>query len=567
MELPPYTPTVPGMLHHISTHFGDVEALVCGADRLTYRGLEQRSARLANAMLAQGLGKGSRVAILMKNSPDFAVTFMAAARIGALVSPLSTLFQAPELAWVLRHADINTLFMDSSYLGHDYLDRMELAFPALRGAGSPRLRLVDAPFLRHVHVYGQFDRAWATDAGKLLDHPNAGDASATRTLQAVESEVCPADLFFVVYTSGSTGLPKGVVHYHGNAIRHSYRMAAEYMMLEEGDRIASARPWFWIAGLSANLLYTLQVGGCLVIQERDDPHTTMELIDTEDVTFISGRPPQFATLAATMDAEQSPYSFRLLGNNTAGVVRRPPDAGGTVQFINERLEGRIPARKMNKDISHFASFYGMSETLAAHTAWPQPNYLPHDKVPSSGRAMSGVEHKIVDQASGALLGADQPGELYVRGYSLMQGLYKREREETFDPDGFYPSGDICVIDADGYLRVRGRMDDMTKISGANVSLTEVEQVLNLMPGVRTSAVFALQESGESGSNRLVAGVLTIPAAPINEEQVIAYLKSQLSSFKVPRRVLLFDPEDVPHTGSGKVIRREFQALIEQALEE
>ena len=111
------------------------------------------------------------------------------------------------------------------------------------------------------------------------------------------------------------------------------------------------------------------------------------------------------------------------------------------------------------------------------------------------------------------------------------------------------------------------MDDMTKISGSNVSLTEVEQVLNLMPGVRTSAVFALQESGESGSNRLVAGVLTIPAAPINEEQVIAYLKSQLSSFKVPRRVLLFDPEDVPHTGSGKVIRREFQALIEQALEE
>lgn len=564
MKEPPFPPTVPGLLRHIATKYADLEALVGPDGRLTYRQLEQQSARLATALLARGIGKGTRVALLMKNSPAFAVTFFAAARIGALVTPLSTLFQAPELAWALRHADTHMLFMDAGYLGHDYVARMEQAFDGLREAQSTTLHLPDAPYLRHVFVHGENHPRWACDARALaLADERVVAVEQAGLLERVEAQVTPADLFFSVYTSGSTGYPKGVVHYHGSAIRHSYRMAFEYMMAREGDRIASARPWFWVAGLSASLLYTLQAGACLVIQERDDPYITLDLIDREGVSLFSGLAPQFASLNATLDAENSRYTIRLLGNNTAGIALRGRASGEQVTFVNERLERRVPAATRTKDITHLPSFYGMSETLAAHTAEPQPDYLPDDKVPSSGRAMAGVEHKLVSPETGARVGPNERGELYVRGSTLMAGLYKRERAETFEPDGFYRTGDICLIDEDGFLRVRGRMDDMVRISGANVSPVEVERTLNAMAGVRNSAVFAM--TGDDGRPQLVAAVLTIPAAPVTESEVIRYLKDRLSFYKVPKRVLLFDPDEVPHTGTGKIIRRELEPMVRKAL--
>lgn len=554
------------MLKHVTAKFGDLEVVARGSDRLTYNQLDQRSAQLAKGMLAQGIGKGSRIALLMKNGPDFAVTFMAAARIGALVNPLSTLFQPPELAWVLRHADIDTLFMDTNYLHHDYLDRMEEAFPELKRTQNPILYLPDAPYLRHVHIFGEGNRPWAQKLPQsLVEHPNIKAIDEAGLLEQAEEEVYPSDLSFVIYTSGSTGNPKGVVHYHGNAVRHSYRMGHEYMLIDKGDRIASARPWFWIAGLSANLLYTMQKGGCVVVQEKDDPHCVIDLIEKEKLTFISGLSPQFSSLSATLDAENSPYTFRLVGNNTGGIALRPTKPGEDVKFVNERLENRIPAAKMNKTIDHFASFYGMSETLAAHTGLPHPNYLPEDKVPSCGRAFSGMEHKIVDQETGKILGPNEPGELYVRGYSIMDGLYKQERRDTFEPDGFYRTGDICAIDEDGYLTISGRVDDMVKVSGANVSPIEVERALNLMTGVRDCAVFAFPNS--DGKMILVAGVLSIPAAPITEQEAIDYLKSQISSFKVPKRIFMFDREEVPHTGSGKIVKRQFKPMVQKALEQ
>ena len=565
---PPYVPTVPGFLRHIAAEYGELEALALGDDRLTYAGLEQRSARLADALLAEGLGKGSRVGLLMKNAPDFAVTLMAAARIGAVAVPLSTLYQAPELARVLRHADIDTLFTDARFLGHDYLSRLESALPGLARAGAP-LRLEDAPYLRRVFVYGGHDRDWARSPEDLARHPDLAAVRQRGLLARVEQQVSPADLFFVIYTSGSSGVAKGVMHCHGSALRHSYRMANEYTVAGRGDRTVGSRPWFWIGGLSANLLYTLQVGGCLVILGREDPQRTIELIETDNISFVSGSPPQLATLRAAMDARQSPYRLRMLGQNTAGVCLQA-NARDPVRFVNERLQQRVPAASLNQDHSRFASYYGMSETLAAHTAWPHPHYLPEAKAPSSGRAISGTEHKLVDPHTGAVCAAGEAGELQVRGYTLMSGLYKQEREATFEPDGFYRSGDICTVDADGFVRVRGRIDDMVKISGANVSPLEVEQALNRVPGVRSSGVFALSRgsgrAGERSALKLVAGVLRIPGATLTEQAVIEHLKQRLSSFKVPRRVLFFDLQAVPHTGSGKIMKREFRQIVEQALD-
>ena len=564
---PPYTPTVPGFLRHVAAEYGDLDALILGDDRLTYSGLERRSALLAKGMLAEGLGKGSRVGLLMKNSPDFAVTMMAAARIGAVVVPLSTLYQAPELAQVVRHADIDTLFMDASFLGHDYVSRLESALPALSRASAPLL-VEYAPYLRRIFVSGDCGRQWARAPDDLAEHPDMGAVLRTGLLERVENEVTPADLFFVIYTSGSSGVAKGVMHCHGSVLRHSYRMANEYMVAGRGDRTLGFRPWFWIGGLSANLLYALQVGGCLVILGRENPQRAIELIETENISFVSGSPAQLATLQAAMDAQKGPYRLRMLGQNTAGVCLGP-NAHRSTYFVNERLQRRVSAASLNKDVSRFASFYGMSETLAAHTAWPYPNYLPEAKAPSSGRAISGTEHKLVDPQTGAVCGAGEAGELHVRGYTLMSGLYKQEREATFELDGFYRSGDICTVDADGFLRVRGRIDDMVKISGANVSPLEVEQALNRVPGVRSSAVFALpQGPGGAGGRpalRLVAGALTIPGAPVTEQVAIDFLKQRLSAFKVPARILFFDPQNVPHTGSGKIMKREFRQIAEQAL--
>ena len=161
MAFPDYEPTIPTFLHHVSQEFGDSPLVVLNGERITYRDSERKSAKLAQSLLAAGIGKGSRVGILMPNGPDFAVAFFAASRIGALVVPINTFFKAPEMAYVLRHADVDTLLMWPELLGNDYVERLEQCAPSLAKLDTPEIFVPELPYLRRVVIWGNSSPAWA----------------------------------------------------------------------------------------------------------------------------------------------------------------------------------------------------------------------------------------------------------------------------------------------------------------------------------------------------------------------------------------------------------------------
>jgi acyl-CoA synthetase (AMP-forming)/AMP-acid ligase II len=549
---PPYAPTVPNMLGHAARHYGEGDFLVRGDDRLTFAELERRSLAAARALVAAGVGKGSHVGVLLPNGPEFAVAFMAAARIGAVVIPMSTLYQARELAWVLNHADIDTLIIAPSYLNHDYVARLEQALPGLAGQRSRRLLLGDAPHLRRVYVWADAAPAWARNANALL----GGDEEVRDELvHALEAAVTPADHAFMIYTSGSTAEPKGVVHTHGNSVRHSYQMATVYGLPKRGERVLSSRPFFWIAGLSATLFYAMHGGFCLVIPGSGEPADYLRLMETERADFVTGTGASFAAIAKQAAAEDGPLSLVQIVTDYAGVVDRnatPP------RFVCARLEALIPAAEAERTRARMPSIYGMTETTSAYVSLPAPERVPEDKRGANGKPAPGAFVRVVDPETRQPLPPGQPGELLAGGYSLMAGLYKRERHETFLGEVLYPTGDMCKVDEDGWVTFVTRLSEMIKISGANVAPLEVESLLNAREAIRESAVVGVERDRRT---ELVAAVILHDGARVDEEALIAELKGELSSFKVPKRIVVMTDAEVPRTATGKIHKPRLQTLL------
>ncbi|MBV9509674.1 MAG: acyl--CoA ligase [Caulobacteraceae bacterium] len=562
MTTPDYLPTMPNMVRHIGARYGEKDALIRGPRRLTYAELERESALIARGMLAQGLGKGSRIGLLMPNSPDWVAMLLAIMRIGGVAVPMSTLYQAPEMRYVLGHADICTLVIAGRYLRHDYLERLEAALPGLAGQARDRLALPSAPYLRSIVVWNGADqppdRPWASAGPEVfLKAARALPAMDEAMLQAAEANVTPADPCCIIYTSGSTAEPKGVVHLNGAFIRHSYQMANDYWPFLEGDRIASVRPFFWVAGLSATLFHSLHLGACLIYPEPDTPAEIRRLIETEGVTGVSGTGGWMGTVRTDEAFADGEYRLHQVANDCCLLAARQADGG--YALVNPRLEKTIGAAALPLPLDRLPRNFGMTEALGAHTAEPAPALIPEDKRGAFARPVPGVHLKIVDRETRRPLPPGEIGELLVSGYSLMDGLYKRERSQVFTADGFYPTGDLCVLDEDGFLTFTGRAGDMVKVHGANVAPLEVESHLNAMPEVEESAVVGLPIGG--GDSLLVAAVTPRGAAQLTEAELIERLKPLLSSFKVPKRIVFMGGDELPKTGSGKIKKAALAALL------
>ncbi|MFW6092885.1 MAG: class I adenylate-forming enzyme family protein [Pseudomonadota bacterium] len=552
--LPPYDPTIPNMLAHAGEHHGERELLVRGGQRLGFRELEARSLTLARRLVAEGVSKGSHVGVLLPNGPEFAVAFLAAARIGAVVIPMSTLYQARELGWVLRHADMDTLIVAPAYLNHDYLERLEQALPGLTASGGDTHFLEEAPHLRRIYVWGERVPAWARPLTEAEDGAWVSEA----LVRALEAAVTPADPAFMIYTSGSTAAPKGVVHTHGNSMRHSYQMATVYALPKAGERVLSPRPFFWIAGLSATFFYAIHGGFTVVIPDAADPAHQLELMEREAVDFVTGNGAGFTALADRAEAQDHPLSVVQVVTDYAGVVRRDT---APVQFVCERLERAFPAEQAQATRRRMPSIYGMTETTSAYVSLPAPQRLPEDRIGANGKPAPGAFVRIVDPDTREPLPPGEPGELLAGGYSLMAGLHKQERHDTFVGELLYPTGDMCSEDEDGWVTFVTRLSEMIKISGANVAPLEVENLLNAEDGIRESAVVDLTRDGHT---RLVAAVVPHEGARISEAAVIERLKTELSSFKVPRQIVTMADSEVPRTATGKIHKPRLRALLSDA---
>jgi acyl-CoA synthetase (AMP-forming)/AMP-acid ligase II len=537
----PYQPTVPAMWAAVVDAHRDRDFVVSSVgdgtvERITYGEAHERSALTARRLLAAGVTKGNRVGILAPNGPEFVVAFLAITRIGAVAVPINTFFQAPEIGWVVRDADLHTVLAVPSLLGKDVGERLASAVPGLVPAGDrpPGPLLLEAmPHLRHaLPLDGEGD----LDEPAKSSWPSSWPAPvAEELLAASERSVRPADDMVVIYTSGSTAAPKGVVHVHGTAIRHSHFIATEHGWTPD-DRVYIPMAFFWVGGLIFGVLGPLQTGVAILTEHRFEPGDVLRLLANERATYATGFPHVGPALA-----------------------NHPDFATTDLSSLREGYQQVLLAPEhRTADPSLRVAQLGMTETCSSHTWWPPHEQLPEAKRGSLGVAAPGYEHKIVDD-EGATVPDGTVGEICVRGDALMRGMVGRLRSEILDVDGWYHTGDSAHRDADGHLYFAGRTDDMVKTSGANVAPVEVETVLNRLPAVRVAYVVGVPDPDRGA---LVAAVVVLnDGASATADELTAACKTQLAAYKVPKRWEIHpDPDGLPYTSTNKIDKR---ALVDQ----
>ena len=525
--------TFPALFAEIVARRGDHDALLIADETLTYRDLDERTSCMARALLAVGAGKATRIALLAPDSALFLTAFYAALRIGALVTPISTLSTPTELAHILRTSDAQILIAARRFLSRDHGSILEAALPGVEAAAGTTLRRPDAPYLRSVWFDDADGLPWASSTADLLsraDHPDAPDAAL---LAAVEREVVPGDDAFVVYTSGSTATPKAVVHGQW-AVARQPPVLATYFDVQPHDRTLSLLPAFWMGGISA-ALQVLSTGSTLVYPTAPDVDTVLDTIEGHGITNV------------------------VIWHMLAKLHARARARGVDLEHIKITTG---PTRDKNGDPipRHLQTrMLGMSESFAPHSAEPVTWRLPESKAGAAGRAVNGIERRVVDPATGAEVAPGEIGELQLRGGALMTGFYKVPRSSVFTADGFFPTADLVRIDADGYAFFVGRISDMIKTNSANVSRLEVEAALNSLPDVDLAVVAGLPDP-ELGE-KVVAAVVPAPGRAPTETELRAALRERLSSFKVPRHVVFITHDDIPRTPTGKVRLSELTEMV------
>jgi acyl-CoA synthetase (AMP-forming)/AMP-acid ligase II len=511
-------PTIPNMLARAVQAFPDNEFIVTPDRRLTFAAADEQSRRLAKRLLRAGIGKGTVVALLFPQGPDFVVTLLAITRIGAVAVPLSTFLRGPEIHRAVRHVDAHLLLAPGTMLDRDMQQVFEGVWPELATADPTQLFLTDVPYLRRVWLFGAND----LDA----DDPTVPDAFVAQ----VESEVTPADRMVIVHTSGATAEPKAVVHTHGAQVRQAVKLAQLYELTSEA-RTFTTMPFFWVGGLVVSLLTHLYVGGAIISVERVDAGEMLDLIEASRPNRLSGW-----TLIE-----------RLRGHPT---------------FHQRDLSWLADALTPTPGPRH--NSLGMSETCGPHSgasASVNAGDLPDELQGSFGPVIEGMEHKIVDPATGATLPDGEEGEICVRGDSLMDGLYKRERQRVFDPDGWYRTGDGGFL-RDGLLYFTGRLTEMIKTGGANVSPREVELAVMSLPGVQAAFVVGLPDA----SRGELVGCLVCPEEGhgLDADAITAGLADIMSSYKIPRRIMVLPYDQAPWLASGKISKPRVVELLTRA---
>ena len=523
--------TMSAFLLEVCRRFPQNEALVFddplrGGEtvRWTYADLERESRRVARALLAHGTGKGSRVATLMANRPEAIAAFFGSALAGAVVVPLSTFATRDELLHLLQVSGASTLLMQTSMGRRSFSDDID----ELVRRGRATL-----PHLVHLAVVPAWD-----------DFLGAGDDVPADAVDAVVETTSPSDHGLVIFSSGTTSAPKGVLHHH-RAPTLQFWLQAQLFGRHERTRMWTALPLFWTAGMNTAMGATLAAGGCWVMQEGFDAGTALRLMERERVTEPYTLPHQARTLEehpgwATTDLS----SLRSVFGKS--VFARHPKVTGDPDW-------QSPVG------------WGMSETCAFISAHPSSSSRETMRG-SLGELLPGNRLRVLDPDTGAVVGRDVDGDLWVKGPTLMEHYLGKTREECFDEDGWFRTGDTGHVDHSGAVHWTGRATEMIKSGGANISPAEIEVQLRAHPSVKLARVLAVPDPRLEQIALLC--VELVEGAQEDEQSVQAFLRKRIASYKVPKKVLFFSPGEIPMTASGtKVVDDALRALVDARIGE
>jgi acyl-CoA synthetase (AMP-forming)/AMP-acid ligase II len=521
-------PSIPAMVRDGARRFGAAEAVVDGDRRVSYAELANRVSTAARALMASGIAPGDRVGIWAPNSLEWIVAALGITTAGGVLVPVNTRFKGPEAADVLGRSGARAVLTVRGFLDTDY--------PALLAdAGA------DLPALAHtVVVSGPAGAAPGEVAwGDFLDR---ADAVPPADLDARVAAIGPDDASDVVYTSGTTGRPKGVVMAHGQTLR-AYLDWCDFAQLREGDRYLIVNPFFHIFGYKAGCLAALMRGATIFPLAVFDVPVVLDLVQRERITVLPGAPTIYQSILDFADRDAYDLSsLRLAVTGAADIpvelIRRvaeelPFETIRTGYGLTEA--GTVTGSRADDDFAHIASTVGLP--------WP------------------GFDVRTVD-ADHRVTPVGEPGEVCVRGETVMRG-YLDDPEATaaaFDADGYLHTGDLGVFDRDGYLRIVGRIKDMFIVGGFNAYPAEIENLLLGHPRVAQAAVIGIPDErlGEVG----MAFLVLHDGPPVTADEIIEWSREKMANFKVPRRVAFVDA--LPINATGKVVKDELRKLVEEA---
>ena len=517
--------TLPRFLDDVVSRHAARTALRFEGVDTSFGELERAARRVARALVSAGVVKGARVAVLMANRPEWVISAFAVSMTGAVLVPVNTFATPAERDYILRHSDASVLLMQRSLLRRDYLGELTSSHEALGRCPAGRIRCEALPQLRRVICLGLEEGEGAVEAWSelLADRDDPGDL----LLDAIAGEIVPADDAVIIYTSGTTSHPKGVLHSQRAPVIQSWRFA-ELMGLTPDDRVLTAQPFFWTAGMTMSLGAALAAGACLILQEAFEPGAALELVEAEKATTLHAWPHQEKSMAEHDDARSRDLSS----------LRR-------IEFSSPLA----PIAGLEADEWGTYGSYGLSETFTLAAAIPAsaPAALRRG---TSGVALPGMSLRVVDPDTGVEKAAGEPGEIAVRGATFMRGYYKVEPELYLDAEGYFRTQDGGSIGADGRLHWTGRLSNLIKTGGANVSPLEIEDALVDYPGLKAAAAVGVPHP--SLGEVIVLCAVELDGHGIDGEELRTFLRERLAAYKVPRLVMSFKLADVSFTGSQKL---------------
>ena len=519
--------TLGGFLREVCRDNGNKEALVfhppSGAVvRRSYAEVWQEACAVARALIARGVTKETRVGLLATNRPEWITGMFGIALAGGTCVALSTFAKGAELENQLRTGDVSVLLFERSVIGRDFAAELLELCPELANA-QREVRSTSLPFLRRAVCIGEAAGGAFEPWSDFLQD----DLAPASLLEPIGAEVAPTDRGLVFFSSGTTAKPKAIVHAHRAAALQCWRWRWIFA-LDPHVRTWSANGFFWSGNFAMALGSTLAAGGCLVLQRHFDTGEALRLMQTERVTMPIAWPHQWARLVA--DPAWSEIDLSSL------------------HYVGERLPTRNHPT-VKSDWQEPMAAYGSTETFTLVTVHPSgtPTEVAAD---NHGVPLPGNTIRIIDPMSGRVLPRNEAGEIAVKGPTLMLGYLRVAPEDVFDAEGFFWTGDGGFVDAQGRLHWQGRLNDIIKTGGANVSPPEIDAVLADCPGVKIAATVGIPH--DTLGEMVVACIVPEIGATLDEGGVRAFVSKRLSSYKVPRRVLFFQESDLALTGSNKV---------------
>ena len=534
--------TLPGFLREVTLTYGEREALVFrnadGVTRWTYAQLWERATEVARALRRCGIGKDARVGVLMTNRPEWLAAVFGTSLAGGVAVTLSTFSTPPELDHLIRASAVSVLLFERKVLSKDFAAVLAELEPEIGTARPGALESAKYPFLRRLVVLGEpvpGIEAWD-------EFLASGHGEPRELIEATAAAVLPSDAAVLFFSSGSTSKPKGILGAHRGVCIQLWRFRRMYgFSPDDHVRGWTANGFFWSGNFTMVLGSTLASGGALVLQPTFDAAEALELMQAERVNFPFAWPHQWAQLEGAPNWGRVDLSSVRYADFKTPIAHHPTVSG----------EWYEPGHA-----------YGNTETFTITTGYPA-NTPPEVHADSFGVALPGVTLKITDPLTGGLVPRGEAGEISVKGPTLMLGYIGTPLDETLDTEGFFPTGDGGYLDGDGRLYWQGRLTDIIKTGGANVSPREVDEALIAHSGVKVAQTVGVPH--HTLGEVVVGCVVPHDGAILDSEQLLAFLRQRLASYKVPRHLLFFSEGEVAVTGNAKIKAGELRELAAKRL--